>query len=196
MGEGATVYGRDAAGRFELRPDADGDVWDPEWPVMLVDWFGATAYAAWLAETTGRPWRLLGELEWEKAARGVDGRHYPWGDFLDPSWACIRTSHPDRPLPSVVDSYPLDVSVYGVRGFGGNVQDWCADVFRREGTPVEGGRVPPPSRQEVADLTSARCIRGGSWNGVATHNAQSASRPRSTLGNRVGYLGVRIAFRP
>ena len=66
--------------------------WLPEWPVVQVDWHGAAAYLAWWAERTGRPWRLPGELEWEKAARGIDGRFYPWGDFLDPSWCRMRDS--------------------------------------------------------------------------------------------------------
>jgi serine/threonine-protein kinase len=87
---GAAVYGRDVAGRFVLRPDGDGDVWDPEWPVMLVDWHGAVAYAAWEAARTGQGWRLPGELEWEKAARGMDGRYFPLGGPVRPGvglWA-------------------------------------------------------------------------------------------------------------
>ena len=87
--------------------------------MFLVDWFAATAYAAWLAARTATPWRLLGELEWEKVARGGDGRLHPWCDGFDPSWCCVRASHPGRPLPTVVDSYPVDESVYGVRGLGG-----------------------------------------------------------------------------
>jgi formylglycine-generating enzyme required for sulfatase activity/tRNA A-37 threonylcarbamoyl transferase component Bud32 len=193
-GKGARVYGRDPSGQFGLRPDADGDLWDPEHPVLLVDWFGASAYAAWLAQTTGRPWRLLGELEWEKSARGVDGRYYPWGDVFDPSWACVQASTPGRALPSVVDRYPTDVSVYGVRGLGGNVQDWCADVFRREGPPVPGARVMSPSEQDLADATSPRCHRGAFWYGSS--RVRSASRLRSGPAGRYESLGLRVAFPP
>lgn len=194
-GVGSPVYGRDAAGRFVLRPDADGDVWDPDYPVFLVDWFGASAYAAWLAERTGLPWRLPGELEWEKAARGADGRFYPWGDSFDPSWCCARASHPGRPLPAVVDSFPVDVSVYGVRGLGGNVQEWCVDAFRREGPVGDGERVVAPSRQEVAEVTTAHCIHGGSWIGSA-RVARSSSRCRVEPWSRNEILGLRLAYRP
>ena len=72
-------------GFFELVADAEDDLWQLDWPVMMVDWFGASAYANWYAKKTGRPWRLPSEFEWEKAARGVDGRFYPWGDKFNPS---------------------------------------------------------------------------------------------------------------
>ena len=90
--QGAVIYGFDGT-RFWLRPDVDGDVWLAEWPVCMVDWHGAQAFGAWEAARTGQPWQLPGELAWEKAARGVDGRFYPWGDGFDPSWASMRRSH-------------------------------------------------------------------------------------------------------
>ena len=196
MGEGPLVYGRDEAGRFVLRPDADGDVWPPDWPVMLVDWFGASAFAAWRATVTGRPWRLLGELEWEKTARGVDGRFYPWGDGFDPSWSCMLDSHSGRPLPAVVDTFPVDESVYGVRGLCGNVQDWCADPYRPEGPRRKGDIVVSPERPEtVADLTAARGNRGGHWGGTA-RNSRAALRHRDEPGSRSEDLGFRVGFRP
>ena len=192
-GGASPVYGRDERGRFVLRPDADGHVWDPEYPVVLVDWFAATAYAAWLAETSGRPWRLLGELEWEKAARGVDGRYHPWGDVHDASWACVRASRPERPLPAVVDSFPVDVSVYGVRGLGGNVQDWCADLFHRDGPAIEGERVPEPVASGAS--TAGRCYRGGLWGGVA-RSVRSANRRWGEPTFLSESIGFRLAFRP
>ena len=188
------VYGRDDAGRFVLQPDVDGDVWDPEWPVFLVDWFGAVAFAAWRAEATGRPWRLLGELEWEKAARGVDGRSFPWGDHLDPSWACLRESRAGRLLPAVVDGWPVDTSVYGVRGLGGNVADWCADVFRREGPQVEGARLPS-SYPWAPDAQLGRVTRGGDWVS-AMRAARSAYRGAHLPSSRFGALGFRVAYAP
>ena len=68
----------------------------------MVDWHGAQAFAAWESARTGQPWRLPRELAWEKAARGVDGRFYPWGDGFDPSWASMRRSHRGRPLATAV----------------------------------------------------------------------------------------------
>jgi serine/threonine protein kinase/formylglycine-generating enzyme required for sulfatase activity len=191
-GEGSPVYARDDAGRFVLRRDADGDAWNPDWPVFLVDWYGATAYAAWCAERTGRPWRLLDELEWEKAARGADGRIHPWGDRFDPSWCCVRESHPGRALPSVVDSYPVDASPYGIRGLGGNVQDWCATEFQREGPP-QHGPIVSPTPATVGPSTAPRVHRGGNWGGTS-RNTRSADRIRNEPGARSGSLGFRIAF--
>jgi serine/threonine-protein kinase len=192
-GKVSPVYGRDETGRFVLRPDADGDVCDPDWPVMLVDWFGASAFAAWRAERTGKPWRLLGELEWEKAARGADGRFYPWGDGFDPSWCCVRASHPGRPVPVVFDSFPVDTSVYGVRGLGGNIQHMCADVDRREGPVREGDTMVTQDDRAVADVTAARLVRGGDWRGG---DARSALRNRVEPGSRGEHQGLRVAFRP
>ncbi len=147
---GQLCYTRSPDGHFALAPDADGDRWDRRWPVFLVDVSRAEAYAAWRAETDGLPWRLPTELEWEKAARGVDGRSYPWGDRFDPSFACVRSSHPGRPLPAPVDAYPVDCSVYGVRGMSGNLRDWCADPFELIGAhPTSAG--------------AQRVLKGGCW---------------------------------
>jgi len=139
---GAMAYGRTSAGHFELVVDAGGDRWDLDWPVCLLNWHQAVAYARWHAARAGRPWRLPGELEWEKAARGVDGRLFPWGDHLDPTFCCMRDSHRDSRLLAVVDSYPIDESPYGVRGLAGNIRDWCGERFQLAGAPCPGGRAP------------------------------------------------------
>jgi len=188
---GALIYGRDAAGRFQLVPDPDGDLWQPEWPVCMVDWHSAQRYAAWLAQRTGQPWRLPGELEWEKAARGVDGRLFPWGDWLDPSWCCIADGHPERSLLAEVDSYPVDESVYGIRGLSGNMADHCADSFRPQGPPVRDQRILRPVRE---DGTSHRyhIVRGGSWADVP-RTARPANRIRLEPWYRSSYTGIRLA---
>jgi len=175
---------------FEVAPDVDGDLWQPEWPVMLVSWFDAQAYCAWRADVTGKAWRLPFEYEWEKAARGVDGRFFPWGDHLDPSWCCIRSSHPGRPSPSPVGRPSKDVSVYGVRGLAGNVRDWCGDVFVPEGPAAEGGRAQIP---ETVDIQSSRgrVDRGGSW-GNHERDARSAYRRWSDPSYRYYVLGFRL----
>ena len=101
------MLSRDTDGRYSLSA-ASG--WGLDWPVVLIDWGGAKAYAAWLTQRTRQRWRLPMSLEWEKAARGVDGRIFPWGSFLDPSWCCIRQSHRGAPSIVPIHRYPSDVS--------------------------------------------------------------------------------------
>ena len=175
---GAMVYGRQPDGTFQLVPDADGDLWLPDWPVVLVHGDAGRAYGAWLARKTGVAWMLPDEWLWEKAARGVDGRTFPWGDYLDPSFANNRDNNPTNPLPEVVDSFPVDQSPYGVRGMCGNVRDWCENLF-------QVGESEPSGPQ--------RSVRGGCfffW--------------KDLVGNRVGLepavnsdtIGFRLVSRP
>jgi serine/threonine protein kinase/formylglycine-generating enzyme required for sulfatase activity len=186
---GALIYGRDARGRFELRPDSDGDVWSLDWPAVMIDWHGAGAYAAWRRERDGLPWRLPSELEWEKAARGVDGRLYPWGDFLDATYACMRASHRGRWMLQPVDSFPVDESPYGVRGMAGNVGDWCADVFTDEGAIPEDGRALPVVGEPDE---RPRVHRGGWWSG-GERTVRLATRLSSHARVRTFFLGMRLA---
>ena len=171
--EGALLYGVDDSGHFFLQADSDGDVWNPDWPVFFVSWFCGLAYARWKCEQTGQPWRLPAELEWEKAGRGVDGRIYPFGDFIDPTWACTLDSHVGRALPQVVDSFPLDVSLYGVRALAGNIRQWCADTYQAGVVPAPESLVVPPS--DFEDITSPRMMRGGVWL-IRMANARVAGR--------------------
>ena len=193
LGElGPLVYGRDDDGRFILVADTDGDTWTPELPVLMMDWHGARAYAAWLAERTGQPWRLPAELEWEKAARGVDGRAYPWGDGLDPSFACYRDAHEGRPLPHDVDSFPLDVSPYGVRGMGGNARDWCEDLWTRDDA-VPGDLIVRPHGADVpVEEDQQRAHRGGYWF-AGGGSVLAAFRYTNSSLNRYPYIGIRMA---
>ncbi len=174
---GALIYGRDASGQFILVPDGEGDLWDPRWPVIMVDWHGATAYAAWLAEETGLPWRLPGELEWEKAARGVDGRFYPCGDYLDPAWCWVRGSHEGRALPKPVDSRPSDASPYDVRGMAGNVCDWTD-------TPLTDYQLNTIHGRTMT-------YRGGAWYLPITASRSSDRGARVETG-RYSNLGFRL----
>ena len=186
---GALIYGRRQDGTFVLGPDGDGDLWLPDHPVSMIEWHGARAYLAWLVAREGRPWRLPGELEWEKAARGVDGRAYPWGAFGDPSWSRVRDGLRGRKHGdwgwSEVGSYPVDVSPFGLRGAAGNVLDWCLD---KEGR-VEDGIVSVPM---VGDATAdSRIARGASWSstGVLTRLGRISSLP-SLRNPNLGFRGL------
>lgn len=189
--QGALIFDRDGQGLFLLRPDSDGDEWLPEQAVGYMDWYCAMAYARWEAARTGQPWRLPFDLEWEKAARGVDGRIYPWGHQLDPSWACYLDSHVGRPQPPVVDSYPVDESPYGVRGMAGNSRDWCQEIAQLGRSVVRNGRLV---REEQADVAGTnRAVRGGSF-GLPHQYTRLANRwsdPPLSRGGDVGFRLVR-----
>lgn len=159
----------------------------PDKPVVLVDWHSAKAYAAWTAQKSGLPWRLPFELEWEKAARGVDARSFPWGNFLDPTWCNMRESLPERPAVASPGDFPADESPYGILGLAGNVMDWCEDLYREVGPKVLAGRVlvePQPG-------SGARSLRGGHFHGVG-EISRAAHRYRLDAGYRGTMIGIRL----
>ena len=157
---GPVAYGRSDSGKFTL--DAPQcEEWGLDWPVSLINWSDARSYAEWYAEETGRRWRLPSEFEWEKAARGVDGRDFPWGDHFEPNWCCMVDSRAGSPQPSPVDACGEDVSPYGVRGMAGNVFEWCLDDFTETGRVVDDEPIIEEERSD--DPRRLRVYRGGSW---------------------------------
>jgi Sulfatase-modifying factor enzyme 1/Domain of unknown function (DUF4388) len=104
----------------------------PEVPAVFVDWFDAYAYARW----KGR--RLPTEEEWEKAARGVDGRRFPWGDEPRSGAANLLKAEPSDGVPTAVASHAEDRSPFGVLDMAGNVSEWT-DSWEANGTPVVRG---------------------------------------------------------
>lgn len=181
---GRLIYERTRDGRFVL-PAHSG--WGEDWPVVLIDWGAARAYADWLSARTSQEWRLPLSLEWEKAARGVDGRTFPWGSFLDPSWCCIRSSHSDTPSIVPIHRFPSDISPYGVRGMGGNVRDWCLDAWSADGPQIRAGRAIP-SEGLGAPLIS---VRGGSWFSLPDQ-ARVTRSLRLAPGTRSSDVGFRL----
>jgi len=171
---GGLLYGQTPRGLFTL---GSANQWRPDTPVVMVNFMDARAYADWLAEREGKHWRLPTEAEWEKAARGVDGRAFPCGDFLDPAWACTRGSHADVPGVAPVDSFPKDCSPYGVRGMAGNVSEWCADLFQQKALDGDTTKFSRVGTDEISDTIAhqQRVVHGGNWNS-ARRNARCASR--------------------
>ena len=203
---GAMIYGQEKNGLFVLVPDADGDLWHPDWPVLMIDVFCAKAYCDWMGEKIGRPYRLLHELEWEKAARGVDKRTFPWGNGFDPSYACMNASHPNYSLPAVVDSFPIDESVYGIRGMAGNVRTWTgsqrAQTWNelRETSVLGDGNIL--CREELMEGSIktrelhqhiAYTLKGGCWN-VGEPVLRAAERWSGAESIRMEDLGLRFGY--
>jgi formylglycine-generating enzyme required for sulfatase activity len=166
-------------------------------PVIGVRWGDAAAYVQWLAAKTGFPFRLLGELEWEKAARGVDGRRFPWGDQEDPAFMCMQDSAAAADGPPIPTATPVDCSPYGVLGMAGGVQDWCAEPFSAAGPPRRGSAAVVPAALSAADLVGPalslrRSVRGGAWN-LPARSARSAARTGVVGDKRSEQISFRVA---
>ncbi|WP_438007166.1 bifunctional serine/threonine-protein kinase/formylglycine-generating enzyme family protein [Sorangium sp. So ce321] len=183
------LFARDGQGRFAFGPQVRAE--QARHPVASVDWHGAVAYASWLAARTGTPWRLVGELEREKAARGADGRCFPWGDEPEPTWACMTGSRPGPASPAPVDDYPTDESPYGVRGLAGNIRDWCVERWTPEG-PAVLDRIARLLPADAVD-PGLRSIRGGAWSSAPPAVCRAAGRFAARPEDRFSAVGFRLA---
>lgn len=106
-------------------------------PVVLVSKDDALAYANWLSTITGDTWRLPSELEWEKAARGTDGRWFPWGNEFNPE---LLNSHDKGEFDTTpVGSFPEGSSPFGILDAAGQVFEWTASDGNPGRSVVKGG---------------------------------------------------------
>ena len=126
--------------------DDEGEPLPPEFPVFGVSWHNANDYCRWLSERLGREFRLPDEFEWEKAARGTDGRRFPWGNRSDATLCKSVHARPGESQPEPVGAFPTDTSPYGVRDMAGGVCEWTATLFdeRNIWRAVKGGAWTDP----------------------------------------------------
>lgn len=119
-------------------------------PMEGVSWFGAKAYAEWEGG------RLPTEAEWEKAARGENGREWPWGDL----WELGRCNswEAEAHCSTLVGNYPTGVSPYGVHDLAGGIYEWVSDWYQSDYYKISPYRNP-----EGPEFGMFRVLRGGSW---------------------------------
>lgn len=143
-GEGAPFYW------FQPEPP-EGTLDHP----VMVNWLEADAYARWAGK------RLPTEAEWEKAARGTDGRRFPWGDDFDPALALTWETAAVTGLKSEpVTARPAGASPYGCEQIVGLAEEWVADEY---------GPLPGSTYASKAYGTGLRVLRGGGWIFTQTH---------------------------
>ncbi|MBI3961964.1 MAG: formylglycine-generating enzyme family protein [Deinococcus sp.] len=143
----------------------------PDHPAIDVDWNDATAFCAWLGQGSEFTTRLPTEAEWEKAARGTDGRVYPWGDSFDASLLNSSGSQDGFRDAAPVGQFPSGASPYGALDMAGNVWEWTSSLYQPYPYSADDGREDP-------SVSERRVVRGGSFGSFASL-VRSAARPRS-----------------
>ncbi len=187
-------------------------------PVVSVSWNDAVAYCRWLSQKTGLDFKLPTAAQWEKGARGTDGRKFPWGnekpDGTKANYADIHywykykeARQPDKNIndgyteTSPVGSYPKGSSPYDLLDMAGNVWEWCHDVYQDDYYAVSPYKNPsgPP---DTGEPDQERVNRGGgSWtdrSGHITpeggHNLRSAARTGDEQNSSDDHMGFRICL--
>ncbi|TEU10577.1 MAG: formylglycine-generating enzyme family protein [Anaerolineales bacterium] len=135
-----------------------------EHPVVEVSWHDAIAYCHWLAEVTGKSYCLPSEAEWEKGARGSDGRIYPWGN----RWDAERCNSKEggKGDTTLVGAYPEGASPYGLLDMAGNVWEWTRSLWRKnqEKPSFKSPYDSAGGREDLDALDSIpRVLRGGAF---------------------------------
>lgn len=162
-------------------------------PVVGVSFLDAAAFCLWAAQVTGLPVRLPTEPEWEKAARGADGRVYPWGNRWEPGRCNSREA--ERGGTSPVGEYsPQGDSPYGIAEMAGNVQEWVSSLYRPYPYDPSDGR-----EDLVYRLDSLSALpRFHESGGTSMVNSQEAAFDKAMLRGgswREGRFQSRCAYR-
>ncbi|PDW04228.1 formylglycine-generating enzyme family protein [Candidatus Viridilinea mediisalina] len=158
-----------------------------EHPVVDVNWHDALEFCAWLnSQLPGLALRLPSEAEWERAARGSDGRTFPWGESFEPRYANTRESAAAG--TTAVGSYPEGASPVGALDMAGNVWEWTSSLDA--GYPYQ-----PDDGREDLHASGRRIMRGGCY--ANPHGfARCACRFRLLPEVRNEFTGFRLACSP
>jgi formylglycine-generating enzyme required for sulfatase activity len=173
--------------------EAVESLWDH--PVVQVNWFDASAFCEW------RGLDLPTEAQWEKAARGIDGRTFPWGDAFDATKANFcdascpledrvhSTESDGYPRTSPVDAFAAGASPYGALNMAGNVWEWTRDWYDHEYYEYASD-VDPLGPAHAASRDGRKVVHGGSWTSES-EKLRAASRsfddPREWRAFGVGF---------
>ncbi len=157
-------------------------------PVTWIRWKDAVAFAEWASQVTGRPVRLPTEAEWEKAARGTDGRKYPWGNLAPDAHTCnSRESGEDDTTP--VGKYsPIGDSPCGAADLSGNVEEWTSSLYKSYPYRATDGREDTAKGEQGV-------LRGGSYWSRA-YSVRAAFRHWVPLNYRDNKSGFRVVVSP
>jgi formylglycine-generating enzyme required for sulfatase activity len=136
----------------------------PNQPAIGLSWYECVAYCRWLSAETGQLYRLPTEAEWEKGARGVDGRVYPWGNEFEASRLNARAGDQQVCTITPVGIYPTGVSPFDLFDCAGNVWEWCATRWKK---PFPYDVNQDEWQADYLEGQNLRVLRGGSWNGKA-----------------------------